>query len=427
MKEKNFLLFTFLFVFLFSTMVVAWGPATHTHYANKLGSTQSYMNLQEIYGSTLPDVFNLAVGIPGQNDLAMATHEEFMPMADKAWSCYLKAIAYGFVSHNDVWGADYTAHWDSQTSPESGPLDGWVETKIPGLKDIISDPISAVIGDNLPPTTVEEIIHSLAHDFIETGMDILVREVDPKIGYRLLLAAQLRAPGTPYLLASAYAKVITESGELNFLQASAIIIQAEKEYRNLMKTYGLIFTQEYNQMMDNLSELGAQLITAQLSELGLQLIIQKEMVLPLLQSTVAYLSNEGDYVAELNATLDYLEGQMAEEGFYSNYSIFSKVDQLEENQTITEPKTPLRFALEQNYPNPFNPVTTIQFSLAEAEHVKLVVYNSLGQQIATLVDRVCSEGIHQIEWNAGHLSTGTYIYRIHSKSFTATKKMYLLK
>ena len=72
-------------------------------------------------------------------------------------------------------------------------------------------------------------------------------------------------------------------------------------------------------------------------------------------------------------------------------------------------------------------MTTIQYSLAEAEHVKLDVFNYLGQKVATLVDQVCSEGVHRVEWNASHLSSGIYFYRIQTKNFTATKKMYLVK
>ena len=434
MKERKFLLLTFLFVFSLSSILIAWNPGTHAHFAHKLGAKRGILNLQEIYGSTLPDVFNLAYGLPGQDSLAKWAHYNYMPVADKAWSCYLKSIAYGFVSHNDEWGADFKAH-GYNTEPSSG----WVEQKVPGLAVEIYEPIFDVVGEylllQLPPEEVEEIVwglaYSLSHDFIETGVDILLKmNVDPDIGYRLLLAAQLRAPGTPYLLASAYAKDLKEVSQLNIIQASAIIIQAEKAYRDLMISYGMIFTKEDDEMMQMLCELAADLITVQLEPLlGFELPVDPETIGDLLQATLDYLVvvNQSDYLDELDATLIYLEDKMAEEGFYSGFSLFSKTDQVDENINSIDTETPLNYSLEQNYPNPFNPVTTVQYSLVETEHVKLDVFNYLGQQVATLVDQVCSEGVHRVEWDASHLSSGIYFYRIQTKNFTATKKMYLVK
>ncbi len=96
------------------------------------------------------------------------------------------------------------------------------------------------------------------------------------------------------------------------------------------------------------------------------------------------------------------------------------------------PTTPTEFALYQNYPNPFNPVTTIKFSVQKSEHVKLVVYNMLGQPVKTLVNRVVSAGTHAVSWNGTdasgrHLASGIYYCKLQSDKQTATKKMLLLK
>ena len=85
------------------------------------------------------------------------------------------------------------------------------------------------------------------------------------------------------------------------------------------------------------------------------------------------------------------------------------------------------FILDQNYPNPFNPSTTIKFSLPEAAEIKITVFNLLGQEIAVLVDELKESGVHSVEFDASHLNSGIYIYRIESNSLIQTRKMTLIK
>ena len=87
---------------------------------------------------------------------------------------------------------------------------------------------------------------------------------------------------------------------------------------------------------------------------------------------------------------------------------------------------PRVFALEQNYPNPFNPSTTIRFGLPHSASVSLVVYNSLGQQVAELVRGVQEEGYHEVRFQSGNLASGVYFYRLRAGSFEQTKKLMLL-
>ena len=96
-------------------------------------------------------------------------------------------------------------------------------------------------------------------------------------------------------------------------------------------------------------------------------------------------------------------------------------------QADLESAAPERFALAQNYPNPFNPTTTISFNLAEASHVRLEVYNVAGQRVATLINESRGIGPHSVSFDAGHLSSGIYIYRLTAGSMVEQKKMVLLK
>lgn len=88
---------------------------------------------------------------------------------------------------------------------------------------------------------------------------------------------------------------------------------------------------------------------------------------------------------------------------------------------------PKSFHVYQNYPNPFNPVTNIRFDLPEKSHVRLTVYNALGQQVARLIDREMSAGFKGITWDASNMPSGIYFYRIEAGSYSQVKRMVLIK
>ncbi len=88
---------------------------------------------------------------------------------------------------------------------------------------------------------------------------------------------------------------------------------------------------------------------------------------------------------------------------------------------------PSEYFLEQNYPNPFNPETTIGYSLPADSFVQLKIYDILGNEVETLVSQNESAGSHIINFNAGNLTSGLYIYKLSAGDFTSVKKMMLLK
>jgi alkaline phosphatase D len=89
--------------------------------------------------------------------------------------------------------------------------------------------------------------------------------------------------------------------------------------------------------------------------------------------------------------------------------------------------TPHVTSLAQNYPNPFNPVTTIAYSLGARSGVSLIVYNTLGQSVATLVDEMQEPGDHHVRFDGSRFASGVYFYRIVAGSFIESKKLVLLK
>jgi photosystem II stability/assembly factor-like uncharacterized protein len=96
---------------------------------------------------------------------------------------------------------------------------------------------------------------------------------------------------------------------------------------------------------------------------------------------------------------------------------------------VKEPQVPLPngFSLFQNYPNPFNPSTTIQYSFPHRSHITLTVFNTLGQQIATLVNGDIDPGYHEVKFDGSNLASGVYFYRLQAGDFVKTKRLMVLK
>ncbi len=88
---------------------------------------------------------------------------------------------------------------------------------------------------------------------------------------------------------------------------------------------------------------------------------------------------------------------------------------------------PTKFELSQNFPNPFNPSTIISYSLAQNGFVQLKVYDILGREVATLVNKKQAPGRYTIEFNASALSSGIYLYKLTSGKFVKTRKLMLIK
>jgi hypothetical protein len=92
---------------------------------------------------------------------------------------------------------------------------------------------------------------------------------------------------------------------------------------------------------------------------------------------------------------------------------------------------PTAFSLHQNFPDPFNPATTITYELPATSHVTLTIYNTMGQEIVTLINGVQDAGYKSVMWNAQNLASGFYFYRIMARSgnnvFTGVRKMLVLK
>ncbi len=118
------------------------------------------------------------------------------------------------------------------------------------------------------------------------------------------------------------------------------------------------------------------------------------------------------------------------------YGDFTESDNSNEASiTITgikdEKGMPKEYSISQNYPNPFNPTTNIKFALPKRGKTMIAIYDLLGRELYTLIDKELEAGYHEISFDAnvtlGGFTSGVYFYRIHSSDFNSTKKMILMK
>lgn len=104
------------------------------------------------------------------------------------------------------------------------------------------------------------------------------------------------------------------------------------------------------------------------------------------------------------------------------------VDLVSTSNENAEVDLPVQFRLSQNYPNPFNPSTNIQYDLPKPSDVKLEVFNTIGAKVATLTNERKSAGFYTVRFDASHLASGMYFYRlIANGKVISTQKMLLIK
>ena len=88
---------------------------------------------------------------------------------------------------------------------------------------------------------------------------------------------------------------------------------------------------------------------------------------------------------------------------------------------------PEKFHLYQNFPNPFNPVTNIRFDISKLSPVKITIYNILGKEVTTLVNKKLKAGSYEVDWNGSDYPSGVYFYKLIADEYVDMKKMLFIK
>jgi hypothetical protein len=287
----------------------AWNAATHAWVARELlrkaGQVDAVELADRIYGANAFDLFNVHAAPPWRLVQAVlhdpANDAIFMPVWTQASTDVEVAFAFGFLSHNNAWGADHTAHVEGVTVPSG---QGYVIDKAQRLAPAVTARL-ATLGIVLPP----EVTLLVAHILVEQAVDDLLVASDLTLPGLLVQTAWTRDAADAELLASALAPGFApyHGGEA---AAGAFIRQAEAEQRLAVIGYGWAMGQPDSRRII------ADATFSQAKEfLGLP-----EFLRPVLTGMIDDLVGQAmglcaaDYQAELMATKGWVNGQLASHG-----------------------------------------------------------------------------------------------------------------
>jgi len=141
--------------------------------------------------------------------------------------------------------------------------------------------------------------------------------------------------------------------------------------------------------------------------------------------TINQLKGKGDTTSAFSFTVDKLAPVNKSQTL--TFTITSSTGEKWTKQIDVSVNPPDHFELYQNYPNPFNPSTTISYLLPNDARVVLKIYNSIGQEITTLVNGERPAGYNQEVWNASNVATGMYIYQLTINNEQGKKEFYRKK
>jgi hypothetical protein len=255
--------------FMLSSQAFAWGSATHAYIDDHLGKKGPIRNLNEMYGGMATDVFNyLFVNLDWLNYLYMETHyENNIVLWEKADTILEKAVAFGFVSHNGLTGADATAHGSyDYKHPDAYVIRKAVAmTKIDEVNYLLTE--LGLAKDN----EVSFAGYELCHNFVESAVDLLVARHDRSLGEKISAAALARTHEFPNLLVQAYAKRFVKEFGLDYATAVKTIRSAENEFRRNIVSYGLALAQEPDIAQGLIAEQLVALAPAFLGAYGVEL------------------------------------------------------------------------------------------------------------------------------------------------------------
>lgn len=302
------------------TAAFAWNQATHAYIADRLGARAGLDNLNEMWGSTAPDMFNyvfdpdLCVG--WISDQAQGVDPD---SAMKIWSAVSTdkdvALAFGFVSHNDSWGADFVAHHSGLRPGYEN--DGYIITKAKQLLNTPSNPADPqrTFGDVFAGYGMNpDMALLVAHVITEYAIDIrLGNDVDPLLGRKLATAARNETKKFQPLLVKAFAAEYADHCfDGDFSSAAAVLTATEKGHRKDMIFLG----QAISQPEPVAVQLLAEQLVAVLSDLGFS-YVPVETVKAGIVSSIALCD---DYKAEIDATVEFVEQRLVDHGVTYSYN-----------------------------------------------------------------------------------------------------------
>ena len=305
-----------LCVAMFSSTAHSWGWATHAYIDDALNKADDERNMNEIYGGIAPDMFNyyFAETDEVRDEIFNQFHYDFMNIWNRKKTGQEKALAYGFVSHNELWGADMTAHKSGITFGESedGEPEGYVVTW------------AKILAQNAPlevylPGIPEDLAMQLYHTFVEYGLDILTVRLDPAIGTKILSATVNRDEKFLAFMADTFAESLAASDayEGSEDEARQLFYNAETLHKYILTVFGNALAQPEEE--DRIASI-SWFLAAFASDFLPGELPPPEVLVNLVKGYLGFVianceGSIGDYFDELFATITYLDEELDARGF----------------------------------------------------------------------------------------------------------------
>lgn len=306
-------------VFVMPPAAFSWNQPTHAYIADQVGARVGRDNLNEMWGSVTPDFFNFVFDpalCPGW--ISDQTHGTYSDTFLKVWRAAdtrdEDALAFGFVTHNQAWGADHAAHIACRTC---GQDDGYVIVK---ARQLLSAPYPAkpdrtfgyVFENTLGMSPDEASL--VAHVVIEEAVDIrLANEVDPLIGRKLATAARSETKRFQSLLVKAFSADYADycfGGDNS--KAAEVLTAAEKKHRKDMIFIGEAISRPEQDAVQLLAE---QLVGVFPDFLGRTLPVSDEDAVEIVGAAIfSSMATCDDYKEEIDATVEFVGKNIEENG-----------------------------------------------------------------------------------------------------------------
>jgi hypothetical protein len=308
----------FLSILLSAPAAFPWGWTVHTYIDEQFATKWHITNANQLYGGLAPDLFNFRFDTPEFRDYMQGrTHNDFMPVWNAAKSKPAKALAFGFVSHNEVWGVDSTAHQAGLTYGQVGTIPGhpdaggYVIAKAYELMGILNL-LPQFTALNLPVP----VVLTVTHELVERGVDLLMKELDPMIGAKMAAAALPPNPNFPLLMEKAYAEDLAAHFGISRFEAVKFLTSSERQFRQTMVLYGHVLMQDDATAIALMAEQLEDMAKAFLVAVGLPPLSDDLDIKPLLEFGIWQAMGlcENDFAAEVEATVDHVTQQFRAHG-----------------------------------------------------------------------------------------------------------------
>ncbi len=297
------IIFTILSLLVLPNNLFAWGSATHAYIAKQLCEEGSEPLL--IYGSVIPDFFNQEHNSVYYDQIAKITHYKLEKIKKESNKRKLFEFSLGYLSHNEKWGADLTAHKKARTIYKKG----YVAEK----SNIIGSKIRTELEKNFanqgvlfPFILANALSSEIAHPLIEIAVDLEIKTYeDTSIGSDLISSAINRRDDLPDILVSAYAGDLSKKYKIPKTEVMDIIKNAENNFREAIIKYGVILNYDYDLTIDLLAKEGTDLINYFLESSSYKgCSITPEIMKKFINFAIDETKN--DYQKEISETIKYL-------------------------------------------------------------------------------------------------------------------------